>query len=92
MRLSEHDFVRVLAAAKAGAGDGDLVAVTGELSAGPQRGDPWVDAEAMVELHTGIINMPPPYARYAWRRVDILWYMHMDGTRREVPPPSERDP
>eukprot|EP00873_Tetraselmis_striata_P001597 jgi/Tetstr1/421861/TSEL_012761.t1 len=74
-RLSEYDFAhvdvrrlelsawaqqRVLDAAKEGAGDGDFEAVTGELSPGPRRGDPWVNAEAMVELHVGSINMPPP--------------------------------
>eukprot|EP00873_Tetraselmis_striata_P008858 jgi/Tetstr1/429122/TSEL_019084.t1 len=74
-----------------GAGDGDLVAVTGELTAGPRRGDPWMDAEAiMAELQVGNVNMPRPYARYTWRN-NILWYLHKDGTRREVPPPSERD-
>eukprot|EP00873_Tetraselmis_striata_P040688 jgi/Tetstr1/460952/TSEL_006104.t1 len=45
-----------------GAANGDLVAVTGELSAGPRRGDPWMDVEAMAELQAGNVNMPQPYA------------------------------
>eukprot|EP00873_Tetraselmis_striata_P016707 jgi/Tetstr1/436971/TSEL_025743.t1 len=58
---------RVLDTAHEGAADGDLVAVTGELTAGPRRGDPWMDAEAMAELQAGNVNMPRPYARYTWR-------------------------
>eukprot|EP00873_Tetraselmis_striata_P021267 jgi/Tetstr1/441531/TSEL_029761.t1 len=58
---------RMLLAAHEGAADGDLVAVTGELSAGQRRGDPWMDPEAMAELYAGNINMPQPYARYTWR-------------------------
>eukprot|EP00873_Tetraselmis_striata_P021445 jgi/Tetstr1/441709/TSEL_029932.t1 len=54
---------RVLDAAREGAANGDLVMDTGELSAGPRRGDPWMDAEAMAELQA----MPQPYARYTWR-------------------------
>eukprot|EP00873_Tetraselmis_striata_P045218 jgi/Tetstr1/465482/TSEL_010166.t1 len=81
---------RVLDTAHEGTSDGDLVAVTGELTAGPRRGDPWMDAEAMAELQAGNVNMPQPYARYTWRN-NILWYLHKDGTHREVPPPSERD-
>eukprot|EP00873_Tetraselmis_striata_P016884 jgi/Tetstr1/437148/TSEL_025908.t1 len=81
---------RVLDTAHEGAADGDLVPVTGELTAGPRRGDPWMDAEAMAELQAGSVNMPKPYARYAWRN-NIFWYLHKDGTQREVPPPSERD-
>eukprot|EP00873_Tetraselmis_striata_P040267 jgi/Tetstr1/460531/TSEL_005789.t1 len=81
---------RVLDTAHEGAADGDLVAVTGELTAGPRRGDPWMDAEAMAELQAGSVNMPQPYARYTWRN-NILWYLHKDGTHREVPPRSERD-
>eukprot|EP00873_Tetraselmis_striata_P006796 jgi/Tetstr1/427060/TSEL_017265.t1 len=82
---------RVLDAAHEGAADDDLVAVTGELSAGPRRGDPWTDTEAMAVLQPGNVNMAQPYARYTWRG-NILWYLHKDGTRCEVPPPSERDP
>eukprot|EP00873_Tetraselmis_striata_P028450 jgi/Tetstr1/448714/TSEL_035951.t1 len=81
---------RVLDTAHEGTANGDLVAVTGELTAGPRRGDPWMDAEAMAELQAGNVNMPQPYARYTWRN-NILWYLHKDGTHREVPPPSERD-
>eukprot|EP00873_Tetraselmis_striata_P029767 jgi/Tetstr1/450031/TSEL_037078.t1 len=81
---------RVLDTAHEGTSDGDLVAVTGELTAGPRRGDPWMDAEAMAELQAGNVNMPQPYARYTWRN-NILWYLHKDGTHREVPPSSERD-
>eukprot|EP00873_Tetraselmis_striata_P001156 jgi/Tetstr1/421420/TSEL_012369.t1 len=82
---------RVLDAVHEGAADDDLVAVTGELSAGPRRGDPWTDTEAMAVLQPGNVNMAQPYARYTWRG-NILWYLHKDGTRCEVPPPSERDP
>eukprot|EP00873_Tetraselmis_striata_P028582 jgi/Tetstr1/448846/TSEL_036072.t1 len=58
----------VLGAAQEGAADGDMVAITRELSAGPRRGDPWVDAEAMAELPADSINSPQPYARYTWRK------------------------
>eukprot|EP00873_Tetraselmis_striata_P023141 jgi/Tetstr1/443405/TSEL_031418.t1 len=44
---------RVLDTAHEGTANGDLVAVTGELTAGPRRGDPWMDAEAMAELQAG---------------------------------------
>eukprot|EP00873_Tetraselmis_striata_P020918 jgi/Tetstr1/441182/TSEL_029440.t1 len=55
---------RVLDAAHEGAANGNLVAVTGKLSVGPLRGDPWMDAEAMADLQAGNVNMPQPYARY----------------------------
>eukprot|EP00873_Tetraselmis_striata_P028787 jgi/Tetstr1/449051/TSEL_036266.t1 len=58
---------RVLDTAHEGTANGDLVAITGELTAGPRRGDPWMDAEAMAELQAGNVNMPQPYARYTWR-------------------------
>eukprot|EP00873_Tetraselmis_striata_P007009 jgi/Tetstr1/427273/TSEL_001726.t1 len=61
-----------------GAADGDLVAVTGELSAGSRRGDPRMDAEAMAELQAGSVYVPQPYTRYTWRG-NILWYLHVDG-------------
>eukprot|EP00873_Tetraselmis_striata_P038321 jgi/Tetstr1/458585/TSEL_044988.t1 len=55
---------RVLDTTHEGAADGDLEAVAGELTAGPRRGDPWMDAEAMAELQAGNVNMPRPYAHY----------------------------
>eukprot|EP00873_Tetraselmis_striata_P011945 jgi/Tetstr1/432209/TSEL_021665.t1 len=76
---------RILDTAHEGAADGDLMVVTGELTAGPRRGDPWMNAEAMAELQAGSVNMPRPYARYAWRN-NILWYLHKDGTHREPLP------
>eukprot|EP00873_Tetraselmis_striata_P003591 jgi/Tetstr1/423855/TSEL_014479.t1 len=47
----------VLDAAHEGAANGDLVAVTSELSAGPQRGDTWMGTEAMAELQAGNVNI-----------------------------------
>eukprot|EP00873_Tetraselmis_striata_P022088 jgi/Tetstr1/442352/TSEL_003184.t1 len=85
MRLSEYDFVPklsawarrcVLDAAHEGAANGDLVAVTSELSAGPQRGDTYVGTEAMAELQAGNVNIrvaseaAEPYAGDAEAEVD----------------------
>lgn len=76
---------------QSGGADGELVTVTGApLAAQPRQSDPWLNSEAMATLQAGEINMQAPFARYIWKG-DALWYLHKDGTHREVPPPSERD-